>query len=82
MFSIIGHDLGNIFNGLQGITKYLIDEGTPSDVKEREYTLQTLMQAASDGYDLLTNRLNWSRSQTGRLQANNTGFARFNLSEC
>ena len=72
LFSIIGHDLGNIFNGLQGITEHLIDEETQFDVKEREDTLQTLMQAASDGYDLLTNLLNWSRSQTGRLQANPT----------
>jgi len=31
-----------------------------------------LKQAATQGYDLLTNLLNWSRSQTGRLQANPT----------
>ena len=30
------------------------------------------MQAAGNGYDLLTNLLNWSRSQTGRLQINPT----------
>jgi signal transduction histidine kinase len=49
-----------------------MDEETQSDVKERETNLQMLKQGATEGYDLLTNLLNWSRSQTGRLQANPT----------
>ncbi len=69
LFSIIGHDLGNIFYGLQGIAGILTYEEILSDVKQRENNLQMLMQAATNGYDLLTNLLNWSRSQTGSLQA-------------
>ena len=69
LFSIIGHDLGNIFVGLQCLSKLLVDERTQADVKEREENLQMLVQAANDGYDLLTNLLNWSRSQSGILQA-------------
>jgi len=65
LFSIIGHDLGNIFYGLQGFTELLIEE---TNVKTREKYLQTLKRAASDGYDLLNNLLNWSKSQTGKLQ--------------
>jgi len=72
LFSIIGHDLSDIFYGLQGFTQLLMDEGTQPDVKAREDNLQILKQAATDGYDLLMNLLNWSRSQTGRLQANPT----------
>jgi signal transduction histidine kinase len=72
LFSIIGHDLSNIFYGLQGFAELLMDEETQSDVKERETNLQMLKQGATEGYDLLTNLLNWSRSQTGKLQANPT----------
>jgi len=67
LFSIIGHDLGNIFYGLQGFAELLVEE-PELDIKTREEYLQTLKQAATDGYDLLTNLLNWSRSQTGKLQ--------------
>jgi signal transduction histidine kinase len=72
LFSIIGHDLGNILYGLQGFAEILMDKETQSDVKERETNLQMLKRGATEGYDLLTNLLNWSRSQTGRLQANPT----------
>ena len=72
LFSIIGHDLGSIFVGLECLTKLLVNQGRQVDVKEREYYLQMLMQAATDGYDLLTNLLNWSKSQTGQLQASPT----------
>jgi signal transduction histidine kinase len=69
LFSIIGHDLGNVFWGLQGYTELLKMNGDmqPS-VKEKEHFLQQLSQIADNGYDLLTNLLNWSKSQTGRLQ--------------
>jgi len=72
LFSIIGHDLSDIFYGLQGFTQLLMDEETQPDVNAREDNLQILKQAVTDGYDLLTNLLNWSRSQTGRMQANPT----------
>jgi len=72
LFSIIGHDLSSIFAGLQGLTKLLADEEVQLNAKEREENLRMLIQAANDGYDLLTNLLNWSRSQTGRLHANLT----------
>jgi len=72
LFSIIGHDLGSIFYGLQNLAELLTDKELQPDVKTREKWLQMLMQATRGGYDLLTNLLNWSRSQTGRLQANPT----------
>jgi len=72
LFSIIGHDLGSIFGGLQGLAELLMNEEKQSDVEKRKNWLQTLMQATGNGYDLLTNLLNWSRSQTGGLQFNPT----------
>jgi len=72
LFSVIGHDLSGIFTGLLGIAELLMDEELQPDVEARKNWLQLLMQAASNGYDLLTNLLNWSRSQTGRLQINPT----------
>ncbi|MDM8557811.1 hybrid sensor histidine kinase/response regulator [Candidatus Parabeggiatoa sp. HSG14] len=72
LFSIIGHDLGNLFFILQGLAEILVTKGTQMDAKEREKDLQMLMQSANNGYDLLTNLLNWSKSQTGRLQSNPT----------
>jgi len=68
LFSIIGHDLSNIFYGLQNLAELLTDEKRQSDINAREDYLQMLKQSAYDGYDLLKNLLNWSRSQTGRLQ--------------
>jgi signal transduction histidine kinase len=70
LFSIIGHDLGNIFCGLQGIAELLVDKQIQFNAKERENNIQMLIQAATNGYDLLTNLLNWSKSQTGMLLAN------------
>jgi len=72
LFSIIGHDLGNIFYGLQALSQFLVNEETQTDVKKREEYLQMIMQTSRGGYELLTNLLNWSRSQTGRLQADPT----------
>ncbi len=72
LFSIIAHDLGNIFYGLQGFAELLTNEKKQPDVEERKDYLKMLKQAATNGYDLLTNLLNWSRSQTGRLQADPT----------
>jgi len=73
LFSIIGHDLGGIFCGLEGYTELLLmDEETQPDVKVRKNGLQMLKQAASNGHNLLMNLLNWSKSQTGMLQANPT----------
>jgi len=42
LFSIIGHDLGNIFYGLQGLAGILVDKKPPLDVKAREKTFKCL----------------------------------------
>ncbi|RKZ41456.1 MAG: hybrid sensor histidine kinase/response regulator [Gammaproteobacteria bacterium] len=73
LFSVIGHDLSSIFSGLLGIAELLTEEERQADdVGTKKNWLQMLMQTANNGYDLLMNLLNWSKSQTGRLQVNPT----------
>ncbi len=67
-FSIIAHDLKNPFNSLLGITENLVEnfeDFAPEEIKEY---LLLLLQSSQQGYNLLENLLNWSRSQTGKLQ--------------
>ena len=75
LFSIIAHDLSGIFGGLQNLAELLMDKKTQFDTQARESWLKMLMQAASNGYDLLTNLLNLSRLQTSRLRINPTTIA-------
>lgn len=64
-FSIIAHDLGNVFNGLIGLSNMLID----SKVKDVESLLPLVKKSSEKGYNLLKNLLEWSRIQTGKIQA-------------
>jgi two-component system sensor histidine kinase/response regulator len=67
-FSIIAHDLKNPFNTLMGFTELLLDsleEYTPDKLKE---FIGILHETSKQSYALLENLLEWSRSQTGRLQ--------------
>ncbi len=68
-FSIIAHDLGNLFHDLLTLSSILAGKGVieASDAKKEEYS-QYIMQFADKGYNLLQNLLEWSSSQTGRMQ--------------
>jgi signal transduction histidine kinase len=69
LFSIIAHDLGNLFNGLLGLSSILAGKTSvhTSETQKEEYS-QDILQLAKKGYNLLTNLLYWSRSQTGSLE--------------
>lgn len=67
-FSIISHDLINLFNGLLGLSFILTDQKMKLAPAEKEDYLQSILKSSTQGYDLLKNLLEWSRSQTGRLQ--------------
>jgi two-component system, sensor histidine kinase and response regulator len=66
LFSIISHDLGNVFAGLLGFTRILVENEVQENEKNKY--IQNLFQASKNGYNLLKNLLQWSRSQTDRLQ--------------
>jgi len=67
-FSIISHDLRNPFNAIIGFSNILVEQ-----VQEKNYEgigeYARIVQGSSQrAMDLLTNLLEWSRSQTGRME--------------
>ncbi|HPR84880.1 MAG TPA: PAS domain-containing sensor histidine kinase, partial [Prolixibacteraceae bacterium] len=67
-FSIIAHDLKSPFNSILGLSSLLEDQ-----VKEKNYEgleeYASLIRTSSQlAYDLLKNLLEWSRSQTGKME--------------
>lgn len=69
-FSIIAHDLKNPFNSLMGLLDILIDEYDDiTDDTKKEY-LSVLNRSSNDLFGLLTNLLEWSRTQTSSIEFN------------
>lgn len=66
-FSIVAHDLKNPFNTIIGFAELLI---TKKDMKPEKLSRfhQYIYDSSQKAYSLLENLLDWSRSQTGRLQ--------------
>ncbi len=67
-FSIIAHDLKNPFSTLIISSETLLKNfASMENIKIRRY-LDSIHRSSKHGYNLLENLLDWSRSQTGRLQ--------------
>jgi signal transduction histidine kinase len=66
-FSIIAHDLKNPFHSLLAATQTLRMKIKDYDKEKILFFLENMESVARRGYDLLVNLLEWSRSQTGRL---------------
>ena len=66
-FSIIAHDLRNPFGSLRTLSEYLQnhEDLTKEEIKEFAEIIHT---SACQGYDLLENLLEWSRSQRGNIK--------------
>jgi signal transduction histidine kinase len=64
LFSIISHDLINLFNALLGFSEELLinDNLDPEGRKD----IQVIQQSSKQGYNLLKNLLEWAKSQTGK----------------
>ncbi|MBU0560605.1 MAG: ATP-binding protein [Bacteroidota bacterium] len=69
-FSIIAHDLKNPFITLLGYSEILTNEYYELDDSERIEYLEYIKSASEGTFSLLQNLLQWSRSQTGRLEFN------------
>jgi signal transduction histidine kinase len=63
-FSIISHDLGNIFSGLIGLADLLSNKNEGN----KEFLVNILQQSTQRGYNLLKNLLDWSRLHTGKIK--------------
>ena len=73
-FSIFAHDLKNPFNGILGMTSLIseyYENYSPSEIK---HYLSVINDSATHVYNMLTNLLDWAKSQTGMLEVNPSEF--------
>ncbi|OGU68650.1 MAG: hypothetical protein A2X62_04565 [Stygiobacter sp. GWC2_38_9] len=67
-FSIIAHDLRGPFNGFLGLTEILAEDAATMDKKELLELSMQLHKTAKTQYRLLSDLLQWSRIQSGRME--------------
>ncbi|MEE4198029.1 MAG: PAS domain-containing sensor histidine kinase [Bacteroidales bacterium] len=67
LLSIIAHDLRDPFNILMGFSEVLLEQYHELTEQEKIKYLQQINSAANNGFDLLTNLLDWSKTQTDRI---------------
>jgi len=67
-FSIIAHDLRSPFNSIMGFSQLLVDQIIEKDYEGIEQYARIMRQSAEHAINLLTNLLEWSRAQTGRIE--------------
>ncbi len=66
-FSIIAHDLKSPFSGLIGFSTLLIEAIQDKDYETVEKGINMISQISNNTYALLLNLLEWSQSQTGKI---------------
>lgn len=66
-FSIIAHDLRSPFNAIMGFSDLIVEQIKQKEYEGLEEMAEVVLKSATFAMDLLTNLLEWSRSQTGRL---------------
>ncbi len=66
-FGIIAHDLRNPFTSLLGSSELLYNHAYTYDKAKIKEFSRLLNESAKQGYALLENLLEWSKSQTGRI---------------
>ena len=69
LFSIISHDLKNPLASLRDMSKLMSSEYESFNDKERKELLLDMRESTEQVYELLENLLDWSRSQSGRVQS-------------
>lgn len=80
-FSIIAHDLKNPFGSMNNFLDLIVKGYPDFDRAKILKYLNVLHQTAKNGYELLENLLEWSRSQTGRINYNPTRISLRNIGE-
>ncbi len=69
-FSIIAHDLKNPFNSILGFSDLLVRNIDKYDKSKIKTFVQAINESSKNTFKLLENLLQWSRSQTGRINFN------------
>jgi PAS domain S-box-containing protein len=78
-FSIISHDLKSPFNSIVGFSDLLVEQAREKNFDGIEQFADIILQSSHRAMDLLTNLMEWSRSQTGRMTFNPEYFELVNL---
>ena len=73
-FSIFAHDLKNPFNGILGLTKLISEYYENYSTDEVKHYLNVINDSSTHVYNMLTNLLDWAKSQSGMLEVNPTEF--------
>ncbi len=73
-FSIIAHDLRSPFNAIIGFSDLLIDKIHSNDLKNIEKFAHIIKDSGDRAMHLLTNLMEWTQAQTGRLSYNPETF--------
>ncbi len=83
LFSIISHDLKGPFNSLLGFLNILVEDSDQMDQAQRQEILKSLKYSSERTYDMLTNLLEWSTIQRGKMTNNpEQTFIRSLIDEC
>jgi len=69
-FSIIAHDLRSPFTSIIGFSNLLADQAKDKDYEEVRKYAEIIQSSSKRVMDLLINLLEWSGSQTGRMEHN------------
>ncbi len=69
-FSIIAHDLKNPFITILGFAELLLADFEELTDEEKKYYVEEMKKSAEISHALLQNLLQWSRTQTGRIEYN------------
>ena len=69
-FSIIAHDLRSPFNAILGFSNLLVEQMKAREYEGVEEYAGVIQNSSYRAMDLLINLLEWSRSQTGRIEFN------------
>lgn len=69
-FSIIGHDLKGPFNSIIGLSNLLMMQIKENNHEEIEKYTELIQKSSHYALNLLTNLLEWARSQSGRMDFN------------
>jgi len=70
MFSVIGHDLRSPFNSIIGFSQLLAEQVKEKDYEALDEYARIIQESSKKAMDLLTNLLEWSRSQSGNIEFN------------
>jgi signal transduction histidine kinase len=69
-FSIIAHDLKSPFNAILGFSNLLVNQVKEQDYEGVEKYAEIIQQSSNRAIELLMNLMEWTRSQTGRMELN------------